>query len=431
MRILIAHKYFFRGGGTATYLLALIEELEQLGHDIIPFTVAYEPTVPQAYREFYVSPLGISTQTHLSDLPKSPAMMLKLLGRAAYSTEAHRKALALVDAAQPDVAYVNNIYNYMSPSILRAFRVRRVPIVMRVADFNMICPGMSLRHGGQDCSECIKGAFWRGIPRRCHKGSLKATAARAGAMYLHRWLRLYDAVDEFVTPSAILRDLLVEAGFPADRVRQVRSFYRAAPASAQPESRSSAASDLPYILYFGRIDREKGLETLVRAFHECGDGVRLLIVGTDLDGERGRLEAIASDIGAAGIEFRGHQNRHELDALIAGCLFTVIPSEIFDNCPMCVLESFAHGKPVVGSRVGGIPEQITPEVGYLFEPGNVAELACRLRELISDADLRQRMGSAARERVVAAYSPEAHCEALLGLFNEVITHRQLQPTRRG
>ena len=420
MRILIAHKYFYRGGGTATYLLALVEELEQLGHHVIPFTVAYEPTIPQAYRDFYVSPPGDSAQTHLSDLPKSPRMMLKLLGRAVYSTEAHRKALALVDAAKPDIAYVNNVYNYMSPSILRAFRARGVPIVMRVADFNMICPGMSLRHRGEECLRCAKGSYWRGVARRCHKGSLTASAARACAMYAHRWLRLYDAVDEFITPSAILRDLLIEAGFPAERVRQIRSFYRP-PATGTKQTAGSEHEDAtPYILYFGRIDREKGLETLIRAFAQGGAGTRLLIVGSDLDGERARLEGIARQVGAVGVEFHGHKGREELDALIAGCLFTVIPSEIFDNCPMCVLESFAHGKPVVGSRVGGIPEQITADVGCLFEPGNAAELAARLRELIANAPLREQMGQAARERVVAAYSPEAHCEALLGLFGEVL-----------
>ena len=423
MRILIAHKYFFRGGGTATYLLALIEELEQLGHDIIPFTVAYEPTVPQAYREFYVSPPGNPAQTHLSDLPKSPAMMLKLLGRAVYSTEAHRKVLALVDAAQPDIAYVNNVYNYMSPSILRAFRTRGVPIVMRVADFNMICPGMSLRYRGEECLRCAKGAYRHGVVRRCHKGSLTASAARACAMYVHRWLRLYDAVDEFVTPSAILRDLLIEAGFPAERVRQIRSFYRPPAAAAALTEAAANEESSPYVLYFGRIDREKGLETLVRAFARSGAGARLLIVGSDLDGERARLEGIARQIGATGVEFHGHKGRQELDALIAGCLFTVIPSEMFDNCPMCVLDSFAHGKPVVGSRVGGIPEQITPEVGYLFEPGNVAELAERLGQLIADVELRGRMGTAARERVVTAYSPEAHCAALLGLFGEVLDRK--------
>ena len=76
--------------------------------------------------------------------------------------------------------------------------------------------------------------------------------------------------------------------------------------------------------------------------------------------------------------------------------------------------------------MGGIPEQITPEVGYLFEPGNVDELATRLSGLIADAELRRRMGQAARERVVTAYSHEAHCATLLGLFGEVLDRKRIR-----
>jgi glycosyltransferase involved in cell wall biosynthesis len=423
VKVLIANKYLYRGGGTATYLLALMDELRDLGHDIVPFTVAFEGTQTTAYSEYYVSPPGRPGQTHYADLLSAPVSLAKLAGRAIYSTETFRKAIRLVDATGPDVAYVNNIYNYMSPSIFRALKQRGVPIVMGVADFNLVCPGLYVVRNGVHCRLCASGAHWKALAHRCHKGSLAATSVRVLSMYAHRWLRLYDLVDAFVTPSRVLRDLLIESGLPATKVRQIPLFYRPPAASATSNAdlpQFPAADALPYVMYFGRIDRYKGIETLVRAFAQCRRGVRLLIVGADVDGERQRLSRIADEIGVANVEFLGNQGRAELDVLIRGALFTVIPSEMPDNCPMCVLESFAHAKPVIGSNIGGIPEQITPEVGYLFEPGNVGELADRIQSLIDDAALRETMGAAALHRLRTVFSPEAHCEALLELFAKVI-----------
>ena len=73
MKILLAHKYMWRGGGTATYLFALIDELERRGQEWIPFTVGYEKTALNTYTDYFVSPpLGADVshykQTHLSPL---------------------------------------------------------------------------------------------------------------------------------------------------------------------------------------------------------------------------------------------------------------------------------------------------------------------------------------------------------------------------
>ena len=68
----------------------------------------------------------------------------------------------------------------------------------------------------------------------------------------------------------------------------------------------------------------------------------------------------------------------------------VVPSEWYENCPMSVLEAMAYGKPVVGSRMGGIPELVEDgKTGLLFEAGNVNELTSVLDRLMSSAELRQ------------------------------------------
>jgi len=415
MKILLAHKYFYRGGGTATYLFALIEELEKRGHQWVPFTVAYDQTEVHSYSEYFVSPPLGASQTHYSGMKFSPWAMLRLLGRATYSFEARRKALRLIDDTQPDVAYVHNIYNYISPSVLHAFHRRELPVVMRVADYNLVCPAHSLIRDGHVCTECLAGGYARALKHRCVKGSPAATAARVFSMYIHDLLHVYDCVDLFITPSAFLRQLMIGAGYDEGRVVHLPSFY---PNQVQTEGRESEGA---YVLYFGRISPEKGIDTLIRAMQLVDGDIRLVIAGIDVDGTQAELERLTSEPGLDGrVEFAGFQNREALDQLIAGCTFTVVPSRWYDNCPMAILESFGHGKPVVGSNIGGIPEQITDDCGLLVEPGNVIELAEKMQLLIADSELRKILGDGAQQRVVRDYSPERHCDRLLSLFEELV-----------
>jgi glycosyltransferase involved in cell wall biosynthesis len=414
MRILLAHKFMFRGGGTATYLFALWEELEKRGHEIIPFTVAYEQTVPTQYSQFFVSPPAGKNQTHLKDMRLSPWTAARLMGRAIWSFEAYRKALALVDAAKPDVAYVHNLYSYMSPSPIAAFKRRGVPVVMRVPDTNLVCPGVKAIRDGRACLECMdRGLMWS-FRFKCHKGSLVSTAARVLSMAVHRWMGIYRAVDFFVTPSKFMRKILIKAGVPEDRVVHLPSFYPAASSGSHKHR-----TDPTYVLYFGRVSPEKGLDVLVRAAQWLPPGVQVWIAGDDRDGERKRLESIAEKLQVGNVRFLGHQGPQALHKLIAESIFTVIPSRWYDNCPMAVLESFAYGKPVVGANIGGIPEQIENGCGLLFEPGDSADLAAKLNYLLTHSEERLEMGRAALRRLETIYSPEAHCRNLLRLFESL------------
>lgn len=411
MKILLGHKYFFRGGGTSTYLFSLMDYLTQNGHEPIPFSVNYACNEPSEYSNYFVSPPLGSEASHLKDMKITPLSALKLLGRATYSFEARRKARALIHDTEPDIAYLHNLYNYMSPSVIDECKAQSLPIVMRVPDFNLVCAELHLLCNGKVCHECVNRSPLRAIPRKCLKGSLAATAARAISMSVHNRLRIYDKVDLFITPSAFMRNTLIEAGYGAERVIHVPSFYAGALSS------SSSEADDPYILYFGRISKEKAVDTLLRAYAIAQPNVRLLLAGGDPDGLTGPLTALAEELQISDrVEFLGLKGREELDDLISGSLFTVVPSRCYDNCPMSVLESFAHGKPVIGSNIGGIPEQITDGCGLLFAPDDAEDLAGCITRMLEDKDARVRMGEAAKQRLAEAYAPEKHCTRLLGIL---------------
>lgn len=419
MNILLAHKYFFRGGGTATYLFSLMEELQARGHRPVPFSVAYRRTAPTPYLKYFVSPPCGADATFYSDIPRTPANAIRLLGRATFSTEAYRKAKQVVAAEHIDIAYVHNVYNYMSPSVIPACRSAGVPVVMRVSDYNLVCPAFGLYRGGTGpCVECLQRGLHRSLVHRCVKGSLAATGVRVFSMLVHRLLGVYRGVDAFVCPSSFMRRTLVAAGFPAEKVIHLPSFF---PVNGHLPARLGQGR---HILYLGRLSREKGVETLIRAHRMLPHPPPLLIAGESRDGELARLEAIAGEASKNGIKFLGLKGREELTRLIDDALFTVVPSLQHDNCPMSVLESFAQGKPVVGSRLGGIPEQLAGGCGLLFEPGDVRGLARQMQTLLERPQLRREMGTKALARLRSEYTAERHLGHLLSLFERLLERRR-------
>ena len=124
--------------------------------------------------------------------------------------------------------------------------------------------------------------------------------------------------------------------------------------------------------YFGRLSKEKGLVTLIKAVKGIS-GVRLKIIG---EGPiRPALESLVSKEKVLNVDFLGYKGGGELEDEIRSCRFLVLPSEWYENNPRSVVEGFALGKPVIGANIGGIPELVRDSVtGLLFDAGNAQDL---------------------------------------------------------
>ena len=121
-------------------------------------------------------------------------------------------------------------------------------------------------------------------------------------------------------------------------------------------------------------------------------------------------------------EFLGFTSGEHVEELLAGALAAMVPSLWFENASMSVLEAMAQGVPVVGTRMGGIPEQVTDGVeGLLCTPGDVGEMADALAQLRDDPDPAARMGEAGRTRVTERFSPERHTDLLLESYGRALS----------
>jgi len=224
--------------------------------------------------------------------------------------------------------------------------------------------------------------------------------------YVHRLMNVYRHVDLFISPSIFLRNKFIECGI-GNKVITVNNFINVD--EVQPYYSNSG-----YVVYVGRLNYLKGVDTLIEAAKRVPK-LMFKIVGN------GELLDVYKDANISNVEFLGYKSGDELHNLIAKSLFAVVPSQWYENFPYSVLESFAFGKAVIGSRVGGIPELIKEnETGLLFEMGNVNELREKIEYLCNNEHKILSMGKNARRMVEEKFSAEEHYKKLMGIYKNVL-----------
>jgi glycosyltransferase involved in cell wall biosynthesis len=404
MKILAVNKFYYLYGGADRFFLDTNELLRRKGHEVIPFAMSHEKNLSTPYAGYFVSPI------HFFDA-KRRSRPWKIVGRVLYSLEAKRKISSLLKKTRPDLAHLHNIAHQLSPSILQPLKALGLPVVQTLHDYKLICPTYSLLSKGELCERCKGGRFYHAALERCNRGSLAASALNSVEMYLHHAvLKLYDQVDRFIAVSRFLRTKIIEFGVAPERVVHIPNFVDLDAWSPKKERGE-------YIVYFGRLVEMKGLSTLIRAMKHVKK-VNLLVIGEgDL---KDRLLAEADSEGLSHVRFLGYRSGTELASLVGQGLFTIVPSEWYEPSPQTIKESFAAGRPVIGARIGGIPELIEDGVdGVLFTPGNSEDLAEKIDSMLRNRSRLEAMGAAARKKAEEQFHPDRHYEGLMNLYRSL------------
>ncbi|MGY1680936.1 glycosyltransferase [Geodermatophilus sp. SYSU D01176] len=400
MRVLLVGNHWTDGpGGAETVLVLTADLLRAAGHEVVPFAVAEERTLPTPVRSSLPAAAGAGARTRFGEA-----------WAGVWSPSAHRALVEVVDEVRPDVAHVHHVFERLTLSVLDALQRRRVPTVMTLHDYKPVCPNYRLFTAGAPCTRCLSGGYWQVVRHRCLEGSRWRSVAAAVDSYAARGRGVYDRVDRFVAPSAFLRDRVVDGGLPAERVEVLPNpVVAGAPRQARAEP--------PVVLYASRLVAEKGVDTLLDAAARLPDGVRVRLAGS------GRLErAVRARAAAEGlpVDVLGPLPPAEVAAELRAAAVAVLPALWWENCPMAVLEAAAHGVPVVASAVGGVPELVDDgATGLLVPPGDAAALAGALTRLLADPAEADRLGRAGWARVRSRHDPAGHVAALQQLYRRV------------
>lgn len=231
--------------------------------------------------------------------------------------------------------------------------------------------------------------------------------------YLHRAAR---HVDQFVSPSRFTARMHAERGFPqpVDHLpyfldRQDEDWRNPGP---RPQER-------PYFLFVGRLERIKGLDSLIRAWRHAGDW-DLLVAGAGAD----EVEIRRMAAGDGRIRFLGLQSQKQLGLLYAHALATIVPSVTYETFGIIIIESFARKTPVIVRNLGALPEVVQDSGGgTIFDTED--ELVAAMHRMAGSAERRAAMGERGYQAFLRYWDRDAHLKRYFE-FIEQARRRKMQ-----
>jgi glycosyltransferase involved in cell wall biosynthesis len=319
----------------------------------------------------------------------------------------------LIRDFHPDIIHVHNTFPLISPSLYWAAEQAEIPVVQTLHNFRLMClNGVFLREG-RVCEDCQGRVPWRGVVRKCYRGSGTASAVLAGMLTLHRGMGTYsNKVARYIALNDFCRNKFIEGGLPAARI-VVKPNFVDFPAPEVTARRG--------LLFVGRLSVEKGVATLAKAaallpeacLRVAGDGPESAL----LDGVHGvvRLGSLP-----------GEAVRREMQAAVA----LVVPSIWYETFGLVIVEAFASGTPVIVSRIGALETLVRDgQAGLLVEPGNPDDLAKKMAWALANPRSMAAMGRKARSQYEAEFSADVNYRQLMAIYEDVI--REVQETTTG
>ncbi len=357
MKILMANKFFYIKGGSETYYFALKRLLEAEGHEVIDFSMKDEKNFDSPYSDYFVD--GVDYNSEMGAKAK-----IKAAKNIIYSTEAKKKFEKLVRDTKPDLVHLHIFQHQLSPSILDICKKYNLPTVYTAHDLKMLCLNYVMMNNGKICEKCKGGHYLNALKQKCVKDSAAKSLINVCEGYLHKWRKSYDAIDKIITPSAFYKDKFIDFGVSPDRVTHIPNFLD----REKPVVNKSEDSE-KYFLYFGRLSHEKGIMTLIKALENTDE--TLYVVGSGPCKEE--IETYLTQNGIGNVKLLGFKSGQDLIDVVGNAKAVVLPSEWYENGPYSAIEALQVGRPIIGAKIGGIPELVDGN-GFLFTSGNVDEL---------------------------------------------------------
>lgn len=361
MKVLLIDVYNFNKGGAETVCFNTGRMLEEHGHKVVYFTLKWKDNRPSPYSKYFPE----SKETR-----RGPLKQVKNMINYFYHFEAAKKIEQLIIDEKPDVAHIHLMWGQITPSIFPVLRKYSIPVLFTVHDYRIVCPTYTFRDGnGKICEACQGRYFYKCFTHTCCKGSKLISAVMAAEQYFRNaFFNPAKYIDGFIYVSNFARNIQ-EKYMPSLKSKPNITLYNF---STSIVSEPKTMPTDKYFLFFGRLSYEKGVMTLLKAFKELPQ-CSLKVVGTGPKEEE--LKAFARDNGMKNVTFLGYKTGKELTDLVSNAYFIIVPSEWYENNPMTIIEAYSVGTPVIGARIGGIPEIVVDgQTGFQFESGNIVDL---------------------------------------------------------
>lgn len=385
-------------GGDAMYIYRLCHALGEAGHsvDVIHDVDAYHLAHPAPPSIQFADHPNVTVHSLRS---RFGALSPLLTQQTGYPLLKRKKIRAVLESKPYDVIEFHNV-SLLGPQILKIDSPNHAVKLYMTHEHWLVCPMHVLwKFNSRACEkpECLRCSLMGKRPPQIWR-------------YTGMLARASQHVDRFVSPSRFTAQMHAERGF-ARPVEHLPYFIERADRDWQsPAPRPHAR---PYFLFVGRLEKLKGLQTLIDVWKRAPD-VDLLVVGAG--NYEPELRAQAAD--NPRIHFLGAKSQRELGALYFYAQACIVPSITYETFGIIIIEAFARKTPVIVRDLGALPEVVNDSGGgFIYR--NDDELIAALNQLATASALRDELGEKGYRAFAQTWSREAHLQMYFDLLREL------------
>lgn len=409
MKILTVNTYFSPVGGAETIAYNTYKMLKRYGHKSYFFAIKEESYFENGYRYKKFFPYAnISIKSYL----KNPIKFY-------HNYEAAKNFELMIQEIKPDIVHFHNLY-LLTNSLISVCKKYNIPMVRTLHDVAIVCPVVSLMKKKKNYCRpisCRNGNFLPCIFNNCDKKGFESSLRHAISNYLGYKGGYISKINQFITPSKALKDLLLEAeiGIPDKKISVIKNFMDDSTSSNVKPNYTNKK----YFLFCGRLSEDKGPNIILQAAAQLPKEIGFHIVGT---GEmQNELANIVKSMNLKNVKLCGFLKGTKLRNEYQNCIALIAPSKVFETFALTVMEAFMHGKPVIASNLGGIADLVEHgKTGFLITPQNTDELIQYILRLWNNQNQAVAMGKAAYKKSITQFTEATYYKSLISVYQSVI-----------
>jgi glycosyltransferase involved in cell wall biosynthesis len=391
MRIALVHNYYQYPGGEDTLFCNVRDLFLSKGHQVFEFNKSNDEIKHYNF-----------------------ARNLKLIVRTTYNRDIVPEFKRFIKSCNPDIVQFFNTFPLISPAAYYVCRGMGVPVVQSLDNSRLLCPSAMFYRKGRSCTDCLgKLLAWPGILHGCYKSSYAKTAVVAAMACIHRLFKTWEnAVDTYIVATQYYRNIFIRGGLPAEKIIFKPHFVLL-------EGESSPRNPGNYALFIGRLCKEKGIFTLLKAWERLGS-LPLKIAGKGPSLKEANSVILQKNLDS--VEILGYLSREGLFGQIRQAKFLIFPSEgIHETFGLVSIEAFACGVPVIASDAGVATEIVDDgRTGLIFRQGDPDDLAAKVNWALSHEREMEEMGARARKEYEEKYTSEKNYQMFMEIYQNTI-----------
>lgn len=382
MRILMVHNSYAKPSGEEHASQGLADLLEANGHQVSWYRRSSE------------------------EITRSKLGQVKAFFSGIYNPSSVKEISKVLNDVEPDIVQVQNLYPLISPSVMREFKRRGLPVVMRTPNYRLFCPNGLFYTNGEVCERCTQRGkeFWC-VLKNCEGSLFKSTGYALRNSVTRITGMITNNVDMFITQSQFQKNQYIRLGLPSENIGIL-------PALSPKVDKVTEEQTSKFVSFVGRVSLEKGITTFIEAARNLPN-IKFAVAGNYYG-----LEKLVEE-SPDNISWFGFLSGKDLQDFYLNSKIVVIPSQWYEGFPNIAVQAMLYKKALICSNIGVFTNFIqNGKNGLLFEPSNTEDLISKILLLYSDDALREEICRNAEQEARDIYSHETIYEHLIEIYQK-------------